>query len=139
MRAVAFAALVALAAGPSFGETLPQGAVRVAPDGALEIAAPCAALVPGADYVAGVDAEGNELAQADLPREPQAVPADTVAIEIGANLAGRFGIARSGGAYRAKAIVGYVTVQDGRAYFNGAPLAADASAAIVAACRATRK
>ena len=140
MRALAFAALVALVTGPSFGETLPQGAVTVAPGGALEIAAaPCAALVASADYVAGVDAAGHDVAPADLPRAPQAVQADSVAIEIDANLAGQFGIAPSGGAYRGKPIVGYVTVRDGRAYFNGAPLAADASAAIAAACRATRK
>ena len=140
MRIPALAAVVALATGPSCAETPPQGAVTVAPDGALEIAAaPCAALVPDAAYAAGVDAAGRAVAPADLPREAPPVAADGVAIEIDANLAGRFGVAPSGGAYRGKMIVGIVTVREGRAYFNGAPLAADASAALAAACRGARK
>jgi hypothetical protein len=139
MRVLAIAALVALAARPGLGETAARGAVTVAPGGAIEIAAaPCAALVPGADYAAGVDAAGQAVAPADLPRAAPPIAAEGVAIEIDAQLAGSFGIPATGGAYRAKTIVGIVTVRDGSAYFNGAPLAADASAAIVAACRAAR-
>jgi hypothetical protein len=139
MRMV-FALVVALVASPAFGETRAAGAVTVAPNGAVEIAgAPCDALVPGADYVAGVDVAGNAVAPADLAHAPSPVTANTIPIEIGSNLAGQFGIPTTGGAYRAKAVLGYVTVRDGTAYFNGAPLAADASAAVTAACRAQRK
>ena len=49
------------------------------------------------------------------------------------------GVPATGGAYGAKAIYGYVTVKDGRAYFNGKPLAPDASAALVEACHVTKK
>jgi hypothetical protein len=136
MRVILVIAM-ALAATPSLAKAVAQGAVTVAPDGALEIAgAPCAALVAGADYVAGVDAEGHAVAPADLAHAPPPVTADTIPVEIGANLAGQFGIPPTGGAYRAKAILGYVTVRDGVTYFNGAPLAAEASAALAAACRA---
>ena len=140
MRGYALAIIVALAPLPSFGEVLPQGAVTVAPDGSVEIAAPpCAALVPGAAYVAGVDADGQPVAPADLPSEGPPVAPDTVAIVIGANHARQFGIPPSGGALGGAAIAGYVTVRDGNVYFNGAPLAADASAAVADACRAARK
>lgn len=140
MRGYAFAFIIALAASPSFGEVLPHGAVTVAPDGAVAIAAaPCAALVPGAAYVAGVDAQGNSVAPADLPSVGPPVASDTIGVVIGANHAAQFGIPPSGGAFNGAAIVGYITVRDGSVYFNGAPLAADASAAVAAACRAARQ
>jgi hypothetical protein len=140
MRAWVIAALVlAFAARPTIGAEA-KGAATVASSGALEIAAPpCDALVSGAAYVAGVDAEGKPVASADLPRAPSPITADTISIEIDAHLAGQFGIAQAGGTYRPKGTVGYVTVEGGRVYFNGKPLADDASAAIAAACRAARK
>jgi len=139
MRALLIASLFALAAGPSLGAEA-KGAVTVAPGGTVKVASPpCDALVPRADYVAGVDATGRPVAPADLPRAASPVAADKISIEIDANLAGQFGIPQAGGAYHTKGTVGYVTVQDGRVYFNGKPLADDASAAMTAACAAPRK
>jgi hypothetical protein len=138
MRVLAIAVLCALAV-PGHAEEA-KGKATMAPGGVLEIAAPpCDALAPGADYVAGLDSGGKPVASADLPRTAPPVTADTISIEIDAHLAGQFGIARTGGTYRPKGTVGYVTVEGGRVYFNGKPLADDASAALAAACRAARK
>jgi len=115
----------------------PSGAVTAAPDGGVVIAAPpCAELVPGADYVPGVDASGNAVAPADLPTASK-VKIDTPSIEINARLAGSFGSPATG-ARLGRATIGYVTVRDGHAYFNGEPLAADANDAMIAACRARK-
>ena len=129
-----FATLPALAAPQS---AQPTGAVTAAPDGGVVIAAPpCAELVAGAAYVPGLDAAGNPVAPADLP-DAGKPKIDTPAIEINARLAGRFGSPATG-ARLGRAILGFVTVRDGRAYFNGEPLAPDASDAMIAACRAQK-
>ena len=39
------------------------------------------------------------------------------------------------GAWLPKAILGYVTVRDNQAYFNGQPLGGDRRAALIEACR----
>jgi hypothetical protein len=109
-------------------------------DGKLMVAGvPCAALGvsagAGADYVPGVDPDGHAVAPADLPHGPSAVGADTVTIQIDQHLAGEFGIPQTGGAYYGKAIIGSVTLRDGKVYFNGQPLNAAASDALVSACR----
>ena len=115
----------------------PPGAVTATSDGAVAIATPpCAELVAGATYVPGIDAAGNAVAPADLP-DPSKVKIATPAIEIDARLAGRFG-SPAAGARVGRAILGYVTVRDGRAYFNGEPLAPDANDAVIAACRAQK-
>ena len=131
---------VVLAVTPALAESpAPAPAsVSVAPDGGVTIAgAPCSAL-GGADYVSGVAADGSAVAPADLPQEPSPVKAETTDIKISSSLAGRFGVPPSGGAYSGRAIVGYVTVKNGQAYFNGAPLAPDAAAAIQSACARKR-
>lgn len=133
MRNLALAVLAALAAQPLLAAEK-GSAVAVTPDGALHISA-----VPCAAYVPGVDAEGHAVAPADLPSAPSPVTADNISIEIDARLAGQFGIPQTGGSYRAKGTVGYVTVENGKAYFNGKPLGDDASAAIAAACAGQRK
>ncbi len=139
MRALLIASLLVLAARPSLGAEA-KGAVTVAPGGTVTVASPpCDKLVPPADYVAGVDATGRPVAPADLPRAASPISADTMSIEIDANLAGQFGIPQAGGAYHTKGTVGYVTVKDGHAYLNGKPLDAEADAALIAACRAQAK
>ncbi len=70
------------------------------------------------------------------PEEPHRL--GEAPIEINSRFAGRFGIPAAGGAYNAKAILGYVTIRDGRAFFNGTPLDGDTNAAIIAACRARK-
>ena len=95
-------------------------------------------VLAGADYVPGVAADGSAVAPADLPQEPSPVKAESTTVELDSNLASRFGVPQAGGAYRGKAVVGYVTVKDGKAYFNGAPLAPETSAALASACAAKR-
>jgi len=114
----------------------PPGAVTATSDGAVAIATPPCAELVAATYVPGIDAAGNAVAPADLP-DPSKVKIATPAIEIDARLAGRFG-SPAAGARVGRAILGYVTVRDGRAYFNGEPLAPDANDAVIAACRAQK-
>ena len=122
--------LALLAASPALAAS-PSPVTR-APDGNSLIASPpCSTLLDGADYVPGIDADGKPVAPADLPRDsPQPIKADTVSIEISARFAAHFAPAA-----REKAVIGYVTVKDGVAYFNEERLAPDAAAAVVAACR----
>jgi hypothetical protein len=127
---VVLVAAPALAASP---QSQPSPVTR-APDGDLLIASPpCSALVKGADYMPGLDADGKPVAPADLPREgPQPITADGISIRVSGRFAAQFAPPATA---REKAIIGYVTVKDGAAYFNGEPLAPGADAAIVAACR----
>jgi hypothetical protein len=125
---------------PCAAQTKPPGAVTRTQTGQVEVTGvACSALMAGADYVPGVAADGSAVAPADLPRDPSPITADDAKIRISASLAGRFGVPASGGDYGAKAIYGYVTVRDGKAYFNGKLLAPDANAALAEACGVTKK
>jgi len=109
--------------------------VAAGPTGQVEISGEiCEALGADAEYRAGLDVNGNKVAPADLPGS-SSLGLGEAPIEISSRFAGRFGVPAAGGAYSAKAILGYVTVRDGRAFFNGAALDGDANAAIIAACR----
>ena len=113
--------------------------VAAGPQGQVEIAsAICQALGADADYRPGVDVSGNKVAPADLPNGTPSLGLAEAPIEIDSRFAGRFGVPARGGAYNAKAILGYVTVRDGRAFFNGTALDADANASIIAACHARK-
>lgn len=146
MRYAHAAVAAALMAVPALADTLPApppGGVAVSPDGRVVISSTlCAALgapppgVPGADYVPGVDAEGKPVAAADLPGASPPLPLDDFPVEVKAKLPG---VPPAGATWRGRAVIGYVTARDGRAYFNGAPLAEDDQAAIAAACRAARR
>jgi len=134
----AFAVAPALAQGPS----PPPGAVAAGPEGTLVMSSQvCDALageagVPGADYRPGVDVHGKAVAPADLPTSTPQLETDNFPIEIDAALAGKFGLPAARGAWLPKAILGYVTVRDNQAYFNGQPLGEDRRAALIEACRA---
>jgi hypothetical protein len=131
--------IFAVAAAAS-AQVPPKGGVTRAPDGSIDVAGvPCTSLMAGAGYVPGVAADGSAVAPADLPSDPSPITAADATIRIDSSLAGRFGIPATGGAYGAKAIYGYVTVQDGKVLFNGKPLAPDASAALADACRGAKK
>jgi hypothetical protein len=133
VRRIAFAVLL-ITVGAAMGKPSP-GAVTIAPGGQVAIAAPpCAALMAGAEYVPGIDSAGRAVAPADLPQAPPPVGAADVSIELDARLAARFG-AGVAGARLGKAMLGTITVRDGRVLFNGKPLAADANDAVIAACR----
>ena len=140
MRATLLLIPALVLAASSWAQTQPQGAVTRGPDGRIEVAGvPCSSLLAGAAYVPGVAVDGSAVAPADLPRDPSPISAEDTTVRIDGSLAGRFGVPATGGAYGAKAIYGYVTVRDGQAYFNGKPLAPDASAALADACRVTKK
>jgi hypothetical protein len=139
--ALVFASVLFLAA-PAWADdvaTPPLGGVVKAPDGGLVFSSQtCAALgadagVPGADYQPGVDVNGNSVAPADLPSSGSSSPTiDNFPIEIDQNLAGKFNLPPGASP---KAILGYVTVRNNQAYFNGQPLNADQNAALNAACK----
>lgn len=118
--------------------TPPPGAVAKAPDGGLVISSQtCAEIkgdagVPSADYQPGVDVNGNAVAPADLPSSGASPTIDTFPIEIDKHFAGQFNLPSG---VSPKAILGYVTVHDNQAYFNGQPLNGDQSAALNQACK----
>ena len=125
----------------------PPGGVAAAPHGGLVMSSQiCATLaasasndaksgVPSADYKPGVDASGNAVAPADLPSTPPTPSVDNFPIAINQHLARRFNLPPGG---TAKAVLGYVTVRDNQAYFNGQPLNADQASALAEACRDAR-
>lgn len=125
----------------------PPGGVAAAPNGGLVMSSQvCATLpgttpnnakagVPSADYKPGVDASGGAVAPADLPSTPPTPTVDNFPIEINQHLARRFNLPPGG---TAKAVIGYVTIRDNQAYFNGQPLNADQISALAEACREAR-
>ena len=122
--------------------TPPPGGVAAAPNGggviSSQICATLAGTVPGvpsAEYRPGVDANGNAVAPADLPATPSTPIVDNFPIEIDQHLARRFNLPPGG---NAKAVLGYVTVRDNQAYFNGQPLNADQTSALAEACRSVK-
>lgn len=139
--ALVFASVLFLAA-PACADnvpTPPPGGVVKAPDGGLIISSQtCTALagdpgVPSADYQPGVDVNGNSVAPADLSSSGSPSPSiDNFPIEIDQNLGGRFNLPPGASP---KAILGYVTVRNNQAYFNGQPLNADQNAALNTACK----
>ncbi len=148
MRRALAGVILLLVAIPALAETAPHGVVTpppggiaTTPGGSLVISSQiCLALgiepgVPSADYQPGVDVNGKAVAPADLPNAPPPLSIDNFPIEIKKDLAGSFGVPASGGAYGAKAILGYVTIRDNRAYFNGQPLGEDQRSALTEACR----
>jgi hypothetical protein len=154
MRCALLAALVLLAPAASqaqkqaipppgvAGPAPPPGGVAVGADGRLVMSSGvCTVLagaVPGADYVPGVDVNGDAVAPADLPSgAPPAL--ENFPIEIGVNLKKRFGLAAGSQFFRGKAVVGLVTVRDGDAYFNGAKLASNERDMLAAACKETTR
>jgi hypothetical protein len=123
----------------------PPGGIAVSPDGRLIVSSTvCDRLgpeadVPGADYTPGVDVRGEAVAPADLPGSAPSIKAEDFPIEIDAKLRRRFGVDSLSKLFRSKAIVGYVTVQDGRAFFNGEPIGGNERDMILAACRAAKR
>jgi len=122
--------------------TPPPGAIEFEPDGQLVMSSDvCTTLAgdqptaPPADYQEGVDANGRRVAPADLPSSPPPLKLDNFPIAIKKDLAGKFNVPATGGAYGAKAILGYVTLRDNRAYFNGQPMGDDQRAALLDSCR----
>lgn len=116
----------------------PPGGVASTPNGGLVMSSQvCTAIgappagVPSAEYQPGVDVDGNAVAPADLPSSGSNPSVDNFPIEIDQHLANRFHLPPGASS---KAILGYVTVRDNQAYFNGQPLNADQTAALAEAC-----
>jgi len=151
MRAAGFFVLSLLFAVPVSAQSLrqtvvpPPGAIEFGPDGQLVMSSDvCTTLgaplvVPSADYQEGVDVNGKRVAPADLPSSTPPIALDNFPIEINKNLAGKFNVPATGGAYGAKAILGYVTLRDNRAYFNGQPMGDDQRAALLDTCRDAKR
>jgi hypothetical protein len=144
-----FAALPVAAQTPSQapGLTPPPGGIIVSPDGKVVVSStlcttldPAAAGVPSAAYQPGVDVNGDSVDAADLPSSGPPMKLDNYPIQIGSRLAGKFNIpAAPKGAYDAKPIFGVVTMNNGRAYFNGEPMSQDQEQAIEESCRASHR
>jgi hypothetical protein len=129
------------------GPAPPPGGVAAAPNGGWVMSSQiCATLpgaapnnatsaVPSAEYQPGVDVNGNAVAPADLPAAPAVPSVENFPIEINQRLARNFNLPPGG---KAKALLGYVTVRDNQAYFNGQPLNADQTSALAEACRTTK-
>jgi hypothetical protein len=130
---------------PGLEETLPPapppGGVSVSKDGRIVISSSVCPLlgpapgVPGADYTPGVDVQGKPVAPADLPSATPPLKLDNFPIEIDVNLQKRFGIPANPSLFHGKAIIGFVTIEDGRAYFNGQPIGESDAAMMRAACK----
>lgn len=151
----ALGAVLSLAAGPGMAQTKvvpppgledavtppPPGGVSVSSSGRMVMSSSlCPALagvaaVPGAEYTPGVDVHGNAVAPADLPSTTRPLAVDNFPIEISVNLQRRYGIPANSTLFHGKAIIGYVTVKDGRAYFNGQPISDNEQDMLNAACK----
>ncbi|HLG85788.1 MAG TPA: hypothetical protein VKZ79_01165 [Alphaproteobacteria bacterium] len=96
---------------------------------------------PDTDYVGGVDANGNPVAPAGLAPSAQLKFPSTVVIEVTSNLARMLGRPAPasgttlGTGYRADALVGMVSLVEGRLYFNGQPIGDDPDIELAALCR----
>ena len=98
----------------------------------------CAALTelppdPGVAYRPGIDVAGRPVTPADLPSSGGAL-FEEVAIPLSVDLRRRLGIVLDETLFPLGAELGYVTVREGRAYFNGEPLAAGSEAALARLC-----
>lgn len=103
--------------------------------------------VPAADtdYKADVDVNGNPVVPADLAPRSQLKFPSTIPIPITSKV-GRLLSASApttstpettpaNPGYRADALIGMVSLSDGRLYFNGQPIGDDADAELAALCR----
>jgi hypothetical protein len=131
---------------PGVAAPPPPGGIAVGADGRLVMSSAVCTLLaglapaaPGADYVPGVDVNGDPVAPADLPSSAPPLALENFPIEIGMNLKQRFGISATSQFFRGKAVVGLVTVRDGRAWFNGAALADNERDMMAAACKETKR
>ncbi|HZB90234.1 MAG TPA: hypothetical protein VE397_02260 [Stellaceae bacterium] len=155
MARLILAAVIALLSLPALAQTAvtpppgvedmpppPPGGVAVSKDGRMVMSSDlCPSLaagepaVPGADYTPGVDVEGRPVAPADLPGSASPLGAGDVPIAIRPDLAKRYGAPANSSFFHGKAMTGVITVQNGRAYLNGVPLAANEQSMLAAACR----
>jgi hypothetical protein len=99
----------------------------------------CAALTahlpePGVAYTPGVDALGRPVVPADLATMP-GPSFNEVTLQLTVDLGKRLGIKLDPTLFPLGTELGQITVRGDRAYFNGAPLAPGAEAALASLCR----
>jgi hypothetical protein len=91
---------------------------------------------PGVAYVAGVDAAGDAVPPADLPTGDTALnqAVASAPVKITVDLRKRFGIPANARLFQGRSQIGYVTIEDGKAYLDGQPLNTAEQGLLVAAC-----
>ena len=90
-------------------------------------------------YQPGVTADGRSVAPADLGGGFIVKPPDKITIDIDLALRERLGMSDAVGRHIGDSSLGKVVIENGRATFNGKPLATGDQNAIAAACRELRK
>jgi hypothetical protein len=106
----------------------------------------CAAIAhvndaPGVAYTPGADVDGNAVAPADLPGSSTALSQALASapIKITVDLQRRFGIPANSRLFQGEAQIGYVTVQDGKAYLDGQPLNVAEQGLLATACKERKR
>src|SRR6266404_7489007 len=91
---------------------------------------------PGVAYTPGVDVEGNAVAPADLAGGDTALnqAVASAPIKITVDLRKRFGIPANASLFQGRSQIGYVTIENGKAYLDGQPLNTAEQGLLVAAC-----
>ena len=135
MKPVAFTLAAALLAFPAFAETA-KFTVTEADCANFTVHTPDASVA----YQPGVTADGQKVAPADLAGSSFTVtPPEKITIDIQLDLQKRLGIPANAGQYSTEGSLGKVTIENGRAYYNGQELATGAQNAVAAACRELKK
>ncbi len=90
----------------------------------------------GVAYAPGVDVEGNAVAPADLAGGGTALnqAVASAPIKITVDLRKRFGIPANASLFQGRSQIGYVTIENGKAYLDGQPLNTAEQGLLVAAC-----
>src|SRR5260221_11450275 len=92
---------------------------------------------PGVAYALGVDVDGVAVAPADLAGggTPLNQAVASAPIELTVELRKRFGIPANARLFRGKSQIGYVTIEDGKAYLDGPELDIAEPGRVAATCR----
>lgn len=133
IRIALIAAVSACVAAPAVAETITVtesdcgGVVAHTPDASV-------------NYQPGTGAGGVNVVPADLPGGSFSVkPPEKITIDIKIDLKERLGLPANAGQYSSESTIGQVTVENGRAYYNGQELATGAQNAVAAACNELRR
>lgn len=96
---------------------------------------------PGVAYTPGVDVDGNAVAPADLPGGNSALDQALASapIKITVDLQKRFGIPANANLFQGESQIGYVTIQDGKAYLDGQPLNTAEQGLLATACKERKR
>ncbi len=120
----------------------PPGGVSVSPDGRIVVSSKaCAEVVAhvpdaGVTYTRGVDVNGKPVAPADLPDNASPITADNFPIFLTLDLKKKFQVPDAAKLFKFEAVVGLITIQGSRVFFNGQPIAPGEASLLAAACRA---